>query len=52
MSTMARVVAKVSHSESETAIRQNEKISVFRVTGLKNLGWVGTHIFCNYKKKL
>ena len=26
-------------------IRQNEKVMVFRVTGLKNLGRVGTHIF-------
>ena len=27
---------------------QIKKISVFRVTGLKILGRIGTHIFCNY----
>ena len=29
-------------------IRPNKKISVFRVTGQKILGRVGTHIFFNY----
>ena len=29
--------------------RPNKKISVFRVTGLKNLGTVGTHIFFPFK---
>ena len=28
-------------------MKQNKKISVFRVTGLKILGKVGTHIFLN-----
>ena len=29
-------------------IRPNQKISMFRVTGPKILGRVGTHIFLNY----
>ena len=29
-------------------LRPNKKISVFRVTGLKILGRVGTHFFFNY----
>ena len=30
------------------ALRPNKKISVFRVTGRKILGRVGTHIFFNH----
>ena len=36
-------------------VRPNKKVSVFRVTGLKILGRVGTHIFLKYfllKKKI
>ena len=33
------------------AIMPNKKISVFRVTGLKILGGLGTHIFFFWKKK-
>ena len=29
-----------------------QKISVFRVTSLKILGWVGTHIFFSAKNKV
>ena len=31
-----------------SVFRSNKKISVFRVTGLKSLGRVGTHIFFYY----
>ena len=33
---------------SSQSIWPNKKISVFRVTDLKNLGRVGTHIFFNH----
>ena len=36
------------HCLSKYLFRPNKKISVFRVTGLKILGRVGTHIFFNY----
>ena len=31
--------------QPKTVVRPNEKINMFRVTGLKILGRVGTHIF-------
>ena len=35
----------ISTYQQTTKVRPNKKISVFRVTGLKILGRVGTHIF-------
>ena len=36
---------EIMMSCSDTVRRPNKKISVFRVTGLKILGRVGTHVF-------
>ena len=44
--------SKVRQNCTSLSVRPNRKISVFRLTGLKILGMVGTHIFFLEKKNI